>query len=100
MSTTTIRISDETKARMHAAAKAMGTSAHALIVEAIEEKADRLDKQAAFVGEARARAANVAQTGQTLAWDDVKAYLQASLAPDNAPVKPSPRRIDQGQRGQ
>lgn len=97
MSTTTIRISDETKARMHAAAKAMGTSAHALIVEAIEEKADQLDRRAAFVREAEARAALIAADGQTLAWDDVKAYLQASLAPGAEPTKPTTHRIDQGE---
>lgn len=97
MSTTTIRISDETKARMHAAAKALGTSAHALIVEAIEEKAERLDQHAAFVAEAEARAAQVAADGQTLAWDDVKAYLHASLTSDAKPHTPGTHRIDQGE---
>ena len=55
MSTTTIRIPDELKARLSRIAEQEGTSTHGLILEAIAEKADALERRQAFHEEARER---------------------------------------------
>lgn len=47
------------------------------------------DTYAAFVREAEARAAQVAADGQTLAWGDVKAYLQAASRSDHCALSGS-----------
>jgi len=45
MSTTTIRLPHELKARVVAAAKKAGTTAHSFILEAIAEKADEEERR-------------------------------------------------------
>ncbi len=46
MSTTTIRLPEELKARIAAAAERAGTTAHNFILEAIAEKADQKELRA------------------------------------------------------
>ena len=55
MSTTTIRLPDELKARVAVAAKHAGTTAHAFILEAIAEKAEQAERRADFDAVAEAR---------------------------------------------
>lgn len=59
MSTATIRISDELKVRLQALAEQEGTSAHALILEAIAEKADQMERRNDFYEEAEQRAVRI-----------------------------------------
>ena len=77
MSTTTIRIEDDLKARVAAAAEKMGKSAHAFIVDALAERVEQVELDAAFNTLADERWANIRATGKTVAWDDAKAYLAA-----------------------
>lgn len=86
MSTTTIRLPDELKARIAAAAERTGKSTHNLILEAISEKADLEERRLAFSDQADARMANIAATGKTIAWADMRRYLE-----DHAAGKASPR---------
>lgn len=80
MSTTTIRITDDLKARIHNVAKAQGVSAHALIIEAIAEKADCEERRMAFVNSASHRMAGIAQSGETIPWTAMRQYLKARVS--------------------
>ncbi|UWI56152.1 CopG family ribbon-helix-helix protein [Xanthomonas oryzae] len=55
MSTTTIRLPDELKARVARAAKDAGTTAHGFIVDAIAEKIEAHERRNAFHAEAQQR---------------------------------------------
>jgi predicted transcriptional regulator len=79
MSTTTIRLPDELKARVAAAAKHAGTTAHAFILEAIAEKAEQAERRADFDAVAEARYARVAATGETIPWQEMRGYLEARM---------------------
>lgn len=80
MSTTTIRLPDELKARVSAAAQQAGTTSHAFILEAIAEKAEQAERRADFDAVAEARYADIVATGKTIPWSEMRAYLEARLA--------------------
>ncbi len=77
MPTTTIRIEDDLKARIAAAAQRAGKTAHAFILDAIAQTVERDELDAAFHRLADERWAKVLATGQTVPWDDAKAWLEA-----------------------
>jgi predicted transcriptional regulator len=77
MSTTTIRIEDELKARVAAAAERAGKTAHAFIVEAIAQTVEQAELDDEFHQVADARWAKVLATGKTVPWDEARAYLAA-----------------------
>ena len=77
MSTTTIRIEDDLKVRVTAAAQRAGKTAHAFILDAIAQTVEQAEIDAEFHRVADARWAKVLATRKTLAWDDAKAYLEA-----------------------
>ncbi len=80
MSTTTIRLPDDLKARVAAAAEKTGQSPHSFILEAIAEKAQDTERQSDFHREAEERFAAIAASGKTIAWDEMRTYLQARAA--------------------
>lgn len=80
MSTTTIRLPDELKARIAEAAKRTGTTSHNFILEAIAEKADLAERRADFDAEAEQRYAGIVETGKTIPWSEMRGYLEARIA--------------------
>jgi predicted DNA-binding protein len=88
MSTTTIRLEDEMKSRLNAAAARVGKTAHAFILEALAQKVEQVEQDNAFHALAEERWARIRATGKTVAWDDAKAYLTARAKGDRA-RKPS-----------
>lgn len=80
MSTTTIRMPDELKARVAAAAKHAGTTPHGFILEAIAEKAAAEERHADFDAAAEARYANIVASGKTIPWQEMRGYLEARIA--------------------
>ena len=90
--TTTIRIPDELKVRLARLAELEGTSTHSLILDAISEKADALERRYAFHEEAQRRLAHLEATGMGIAWADMKRYLDARMAGEDVPP-PALRRI-------
>ncbi len=76
MSTTTIRIPDELKARLSRIAEQEGTSTHGLILEAIAEKADAMEQRQAFHDEARDRHEHYLATGESIPWEEMRDYLR------------------------
>ena len=92
MSTTTIRIEDDLKNRVAAAAEQAGKTAHAFIMDAIARTVEQVELDNAFLALADERWANIRSTGKTVAWDDAKTYLQAR-ANGQRPRKPAARKL-------
>jgi predicted transcriptional regulator len=88
MSTTTIRLEDEMKSRINAAAAQVGKTAHAFILDALAQKVEQVEQDNAFHALADERWARIRATGKTVAWDDAKAYL-AARANCEKPRKPA-----------
>lgn len=92
MSTTTIRIEDDLKARVAAAAQRAGKTTHAFIVDAIARTVEQVELESEFHRVADARWAKLLKTGKTVPWDDAKAYLEAR-ARGERPRKPAARKL-------
>jgi predicted transcriptional regulator len=80
MATTTIRIPDDLKARVAAAARREGKSAHSFILEAIAEKAEQEERRSDFDAVAERRFAEIVASGKTVPWGEMRAYLEDRLA--------------------
>lgn len=80
MSTTTLRLPDDLKARVALAAQRAGTTSHNFMLEAISEKTEQQDRQGEFHDSADRRHAEIAATGQTISWDAMHTYLLQRLA--------------------
>jgi predicted transcriptional regulator len=91
MSTTTIRLPDDLKAKVAAAAEKSGQSPHSFILQAIAEKAQDAENQSEFHRIAQERFGEIAATGKTIAWDDMRAYLSAR-AKGKTPPRPRSRK--------
>jgi len=76
MSTTTIRMPDELKARVTAAAQKAGTTAHNFILQAIAEKAQQEELYSEFNEQAERRYAAILATGKTIPWNEMRSYLE------------------------
>ncbi|SOE06133.1 Predicted transcriptional regulator [Variovorax sp. YR752] len=92
MSTTTIRIEDELKARIAAAAARSGRSSHAFILEALSDMVERSEMDEELHRIADKRWAALQRTGESVAWEDAKAYFQARAAGKKA-HRPSARKL-------
>lgn len=92
MTTTTIRLEDDLKARVAAAAEREGKTAHAFILDAIAQTVEQAELDEAFQRVAEGRWKKVLDTGKTVAWDDAKAYLEAR-ALGESPRKPTARKL-------
>ena len=77
MATTTIRMNDELKARVAAAAERAGKTAHAFSLDAITQTVEQVEHDEAFHALGQARWENIQATGQTVPWDKAKGNLAA-----------------------
>lgn len=95
MATTTIRLPESLKTKVAAAAERAGTTSHAFILEAIAEKAEREDQQAAFRHTAEERYSQIVATGMTIPWADMRACLERSVADGHGKLinKPKARKL-------
>lgn len=78
--TTTIRLSQQLKQRIAAAAKRAGTTPHALILEAIAEKAEENERRNDFHRSAEDRYARIAASGKTISWKAMRHYIRERVA--------------------
>jgi predicted transcriptional regulator len=92
MSTTTLRLPAELKARIDALAEQAGDSAHAFMIKTLDEATGRLERQREFHAEAQRRLDHMDETGEYLTLDDVRAYASA-LVRDESPARPAPRKM-------
>lgn len=79
MSTTTIRLPEELKARVAEAAKRSGTTTHSFILEAIAKKVEQDNLRADFDSVAEDRYARIVATGKTIPWQEMRGYLEDRL---------------------
>ena len=79
-STTTIRLPEELKARVAAAAERAGTTSHNFILEAIAEKADQEERRHEFNDVAERRYAEIVASGKTIPWSEMRRYLEDRIA--------------------
>ena len=92
MSTTTIRIEDDLKARVAAAAQHAGKTAHAFILDAISQTVEQVELDNAFNTLADQRWANIQASGKTVPWDAAKTYFAARANAEPA-RKPAARKM-------
>ena len=92
MATTTIRIEDDLKSRIAAAAEREGKSAHAFMHDAISQSVAQAEENSEFRRIAEERWQSIVQTGMTVSWDETKQWLQARGRGENPP-RPRPRRF-------
>ena len=92
MSTTTVRLSDELRARVEALAAARGSTPHAFMLEAIAELTERMERRQDFEAEAEQRLQHMQDTGEYLSHEDLSAYATA-LARGEKPGKPVPQKM-------
>lgn len=90
--TTTIRIPDELKARVARLAEAEGVSTHSLILDAIAEKVEAMERRQTFHAEATQRLQRMEETGIGIEWGDMKRYLRSCVAGENA-QPPRPKKL-------
>lgn len=92
MSTTTIRLPEELKFRVAAAAKRAGTSTHSFILDAIAKKTEQEDLRADFDADAEDRYARIATSGKTIPWQEMRGYLEERIS-GNAAIRPLARKL-------
>lgn len=79
MGTTTLKLPSELKDRVASLVEGTGKSAHAFMVEAIEEQTRLAEQRKQFVASAVAARKDFERTGKAYALGDVKAYYVARL---------------------
>lgn len=92
MSTTTIRLDDELRERVTAAAERAGKTPHAFMLDAIAQATEEAERSDAFYRVAGERWSRFLATGEAIPWNEAKAYLQAR-ARGEKPRRPRPRKI-------
>ena len=92
--TTTIRLSEDLKARIASAAERAGKTTHSFILEALAEKAELEEQRAHFDAEANARLARIVDTGKTIPWSEMRQYLEERVS-----GKQTPRPVAKKKRG-
>ncbi len=88
MSTTTIRLPEELKSRVAAAANLAGTTTHNFILQAIAEKTRQEELSADFNKLADQRYANFLKTGEAIPWEEMRAFLEKRMSGDTEAVRP------------
>lgn len=92
MSTTTIRIDDDLKKRVAAAAERAGKTSHGFIVDAIAQTVEQAELNDEFHRVADERWAKILATGKTVSWDEMRSYLMAR-ARGKSPRRPRARKL-------
>lgn len=93
MPTTSLKLSDELKARAAQIAKAQGQSTHAWLVQSVRRATEAAERRAEFIASASSARADALATGTGYAAKDVQAYIQDKVNGKQAPrPKASPWR--------
>ena len=80
MTTTSLTLPGDIKSQAVSAAKGLGISPHAFMVEAIRQAATAAKQREDFVAEAKAARKSMLKTGNGLDTDQVHAYLSQCVA--------------------
>ncbi len=87
---TSLKLPEDLKTRIEAAAEAAGKTPHAFMIDAIERETARAELYEAFVQEAIEADEEAERTGLYYAAEDVYRYM-ANLAQGKAVKRPKPR---------
>ena len=90
-SSTTLKLSEELKARIAALAEAEGKTPHAYMVEALQEKTDRAERRREYLEAGATAVRNYERTGIAYAMEDVERYI-LGIAAGKKPPRPKPTR--------
>jgi len=93
MATTTIRLDDELKTRVAAAAERAGKTSHAFILEAIAQTVEQTELKDRFRREADARWAKILDRGKTVPWDEMRTYLTGRVEGRPSVRRPRARKL-------
>jgi len=93
MATTTIRLDDELKTRVAAAAERAGKTSHAFIIEAIAGTLEQAELKDRFHREADARWAKILDEGKTVPWAEMRTYLAARAEGRPSVHRPRARKL-------
>ena len=85
MSTTTIRIDEQLKARVAAVAERAGKTTHGFILDAIAQATEEAERNDEFHRVADERWARYLASGETVPWKGARAYLQARARGEKLP---------------
>ena len=88
-SPTTLKVPDELRARLAAQAEAEGKSAHAYMLEALKEKADRADRRREYLAAGATALREYERSGIAYAMEDVERYI-LGIAAGRKPTRPKP----------
>lgn len=86
MATTSLKLSEDLKARAQAAADHQGISPHAFMVQAIEQAISGAEIEARFLSDAYAAREETHRTGLAFAAEDVHDYIRAIARGENPPL--------------
>lgn len=86
---TTLKVPDDLRARLAAQAEAAGKSAHAYMLEALREKADREDRRREYLAAGAEALDEYERTGIAYAMEDVEQYI-LGVAAGKKPRRPKP----------
>lgn len=92
MPTTTIRLPEDLKARVAAAAERTGKTSHSFILEAIAEKTQQEEQRGDFEELAEKRYAEIVASGKTIPWREMRTYLESRLLGKTA-RRPSAKKL-------
>lgn len=92
MSTTTIRLPEDLRARLKEAAERAGTTAHSFILDAIAEKTEQAEQRNEFEEAANSRYAKIIASGKTVSWNEMRQYLTAHAQGIKA-ARPSAKKL-------
>ena len=92
LSTTTIRLPADLKARIATVAKRAGTTSHSFILDAIAEKAEQEERRVEFLDVAEIRYAGIVASGKTIPWNEMRRYLEDRVAGKPA-TRPRARKL-------
>lgn len=85
MSTTTIRLPEELKARIAKLAARDGTTPHGFILNAVEEKVQQVELRQDFLEEGQRRWQRFLADGKVIEWSEMREYLVRSANGEKVP---------------
>ena len=92
MATTTIRLAEGLKNRVSRAAERAGKSSHAFILAAIAGRVDDEERRNDFYDTAERRYAEIATSGKTIPWREMRNYLEDRVARKKS-ARPAARKL-------
>lgn len=92
MSTTTIRLPEDLKARIETLASESGQTAHAFMLSTLDAVTQDMVREREFHAEALRRLEHMDQTGEYIELEDLRRYAQALARGESAP-RPTVRKL-------